>query len=118
MLGDLDVLVLDCQAGGATPAYGDLLEIGWARVTASGTPSIHAHWIVPRTDRNVPRPIRELTGWSEEHIAESIPEVDAWRAVAAEAARMTPFPAPTVIHYARFELPFLRDLHARLGEGP
>ena len=29
-LAELRVLALDCQAGGATPAHGDLLELGWA----------------------------------------------------------------------------------------
>ncbi len=35
-LADLDVLVLDCQSTGATPAQGALLEIGWTQTRASG----------------------------------------------------------------------------------
>ena len=29
-IADLHILVLDCQATGANPQQGDLLEIGWA----------------------------------------------------------------------------------------
>ena len=37
----------------------------------------------------------------------------------AEAARpVAPAPVPLVIHFARFEEPFLRALHARHGSGP
>ena len=40
----------------------------------------------------------------------------AWRELADDAARLTPQPAPTVIHFARFEQPFLRILAG--GEPP
>ena len=117
LLRTLDVLVLDCQAGGATPAYGDLLELGWAICGGEGIAGpIHDHWIIPRTDRRVPRAIRDLTGWSEACVAQAIDEQAAWanlRETIAANAR----PMPTLIHYARFELPFLRDLHLRLDSG-
>ncbi len=35
---------------------------------------------------------------------------DAWSQLADQAARLTPQPAPTVIHFAQFEQPFLRTL--------
>ncbi len=110
-LRDLDVLVVDCQAGGATPAYGDLLELGWARCGASGTSAVNAHWIARETDRPVPRAVRQLTGWSER--CGGIAPHDAWRRMLADAGAP---PAPTVIHWARFELPFLRRLHETSGE--
>src|SRR4029079_14792213 len=114
-LRDLDVIVLDCQAGGATPAYGDLLEMGWARCSASGVAgTVRAHWIVPRTDRPIPRPVRALTGWDESCLEGALDERAAWAALRADAAAVGA-PAPAVIDSARFELPFLRDLHARLG---
>jgi DNA polymerase-3 subunit epsilon len=120
-LRDLDVLVLDCQAGGATPAYGDLLELGWAVCVRGELEHVHGHWIVPRTERRVPGPIRELTGWSEKCVAQAVPEQRAWAELAGDIERLAvqhPLArAPAVIHYARFELPFLRDLHERLGSG-
>jgi DNA polymerase-3 subunit epsilon len=119
-LRDLRVLALDCQAGGATPAYGDLLELGWAVSNIGGIVGpVRSHWIVPRTGRKVPRPIRELTGWSEACLAEAIDEAVAWRAlhddIAEAGALQHDGRVPTVIHYARFELPFLHDLHGRAG---
>jgi DNA polymerase III subunit epsilon len=113
----LPVLALDCQAAGASPAYGDLIELGWAVCTNDGVASpVHSRWIVPRTDRPIRRPIRELTGWSEACLAESVEEHEVWRALREEMARIAT-PAPAVIHFARFELSFLRDLHERSGGG-
>src|SRR6185436_20844686 len=40
----------------------------------------------------------------------------AWRELSSEAARLAMQPAPTVIHFARFEQPFLRALAG--GEPP
>jgi DNA polymerase-3 subunit epsilon len=40
----------------------------------------------------------------------------AWRELVDDAARLAPQPAPTVIHFARFEQPFLRNLAG--GEPP
>jgi DNA polymerase-3 subunit epsilon len=118
-LADLDVLALDCQASGATPAHGDLLEIGWAICGREGLRApIKQRFVIPRTERRVPAAVRELTGWSEACIAESVPEHAAWTELRQDmelvAARNGGWPVPAVIHYARFELPFLRDLHERL----
>jgi DNA polymerase III subunit epsilon len=118
LLHELPVLFLDCQASGATPAYGDLLELGWAVGDGRALRGpIRSHWVVPRSERGVRRAVRELTGWSEACVAESVHEGELWRALgeAAAAVRGELSAAPTVIHYARFELPFLRDLHERLA---
>jgi len=119
-LFELPVLALDCQAAGATPAHGDLLEIGWAVCSQAGiSGEVHSQWIVPRTRRPIRRAVRELTGWSESCIEEAVDEGRAWTQL-SEAFTMSPgVPAgtPTVIHFARFELPFLRELHGRHGRG-
>lgn len=119
-LRDLRVLVLDCQAGGATPAHGDLLELGWALLDPRAPESeAHSYWLRRRTGRPVSRAVRELTGWSESCLEQAISEEDAWAALGRSLASLrgahTDAPVPTVIHFARFELPFLRDLHERLG---
>jgi DNA polymerase-3 subunit epsilon len=119
-LRDLEVLALDGQASGATPAYGDLIELGWAVCTAQDglVGPVQSRWIVPRTDRPIARAVRELTGWSEACLAEALGERAAWTLLRAELERDfggQPRPAvPTVIHFARFETRFLRDLHQRL----
>ena len=74
-LRELEVLALDCQAGGSTPAYGDLLELGWAGCTGAGLAGpVWSRWIVPRTDRPIPWAVRELTGWSEACVEQAIGE--------------------------------------------
>lgn len=112
-LSELEVLVLDCQASGASPAHGDLLEVGWAVVSASAGIVVptEARWVVPRTNRPISRPVRELTGWSDAALSLAIPESEAWEALRRQAEKS---PA-TVIHWSRFELAFLRDLHARVA---
>lgn len=119
-LRDIAVLALDCQAAGATPAYGDLLELGWAVCASAGEPGpVQSRFVVPRTRRPIRRAVRELTGWSEACIAEAVEEREAWALLREDMAQWTlagRVPVPTVIHFARFELAFLRDLHERLGE--
>jgi DNA polymerase III subunit epsilon len=119
-LSQLDVFAIDCQAGGATPDHGDLLELGWARCPASGESEPRSSWIVPRTSRRVGRAVRELTGWSEACVAEAVEDQQAWAALRDEASPSLARAAgiPTVIHFARFELTFLRELHERCGGGP
>src|SRR5215208_7005063 len=119
-LDEIQVLVLDCQASGATPAYGDLIELGWTSCTgAKAVDPVRSHWIVPRTDRPIRPPIRELTGWTEACISEAIEDTVAWAELRKDALRIMRESArpsaPTVIHFARFELGFLRELHQRLG---
>jgi len=112
---------VDCQAAGATPVHGDLLELGWAFCSEAGLHEpIRAHWIRPRTERPITRAVRMLTGWSEARLAEAVHDHEAWAALRGELAAIHADPqtagtvgVPTLIHYARFELPFLRDLHAR-----
>ena len=116
-LCDLEVLVLDCQAAGATPDHGDLLELGWGFCGPDGLIApIDAHWIARQSERPIPRAVRELTGWSEACASEAIAQAEAWsRLSAALNARSHGQPMPTVIHFARFEQRFLEALHARLG---
>jgi DNA polymerase-3 subunit epsilon len=119
-LCDLLVLALDAQASGATPSHGDLLELGWAVCSSQGLAEpVKSHWIAPRSQRPIPRAVRELTGWSEECVALSVEERAAWASLGDATARWIAEgkTIPTVIHFARFEVTFLRDLHQRLGEG-
>lgn len=100
------VLFLDGQAGGATPAHGDLLELAWAQ----GSGPVTARNIVPV--RPVSAMVRKLTGWSETMLATSVDPLAAWSEL---VGMLGPGPVPAVIHYARFELPFLQELHARVA---
>ena len=117
MLTELEVLVVDCQASGATPVHGALLELGWAVAGPAAATSIEACWVTPPEGTRVSRPVRELTGWTESCLATALPPQQAWSRLSSAAAATGRSPAPCVIHFARFEHGFLEDLHRRFGEG-
>ena len=111
-LSQLEVLVVDCQATAAAPR-GHLVEIGWARVRKTIT---HAHscLIVLPEGEQIPPAVARITGISEHMLRDAVERQLAWRALSDQAATLTQQPAPTVIHYARFEQPFLRTSGAGL----
>jgi DNA polymerase-3 subunit epsilon len=107
-LSQLEVLVVDCQATAAAPR-GHLLEIGWARIRTTMTQA-HAR-LVTRPERAcIPPAVARITGISENMTRDGVDAQVAWRELSDEAARLTQQPAPTIIHFARFERPFLRSL--------
>jgi DNA polymerase-3 subunit epsilon len=107
-LSQLEVLVIDCQATAAAPR-GHLLEIAWAR---SCTTIRHprAHLIALSSDEKIPPAVARITGLSQTMMRGGVDARLAWRELAADAAGLSAQPAPTVIHFARFERPFLRTL--------
>ncbi len=113
-LADLDVLIIDCQTTGASPAFGSVLELGWGVTRASDaeTRALQAHWITLPQGHSVPLQVQKLTGYDPMHVPDGISDGDAWQRLRSTVASST-F-APTAIHYARFELSFLRDWAARL----
>jgi len=112
-LAGLDVLVLDCQATGASPAFGHVLEMGWGVVRAGEDQprACEAHWIALPEGHTVPGQIRKLTGWQPDAAQTAIADGEAWRRLRSAVPDTAPI--PTAIHYARFELPFLREWAAR-----
>jgi len=107
-LSALDVLVVDCQATAAAPR-GHLLEIGWARAGPSAS-EVHARLIALPAGEDIPAAVSRITGISEAMAREGVNAGAAWRELADAAAAFAPHPAPTIIHFARFEQPFLRAL--------
>jgi DNA polymerase-3 subunit epsilon len=111
-LSQVEVLVVDCQATAAAPR-GHLLEIGWAQVRNTVTHP-HACLIALPEGEEIPPAVSRITGISEHMMRASVDRQLAWRALCYQAASLTQQPAPTVIHFARFEQPFLRTLAAGL----
>jgi hypothetical protein len=112
-LSRLGVWVIDCQTTGASPAHGVVLEIGWGRCTADSPHVEHAesHWVaLPRGERVSSR-VRELTGFDETLATVSLEPAEVWRRLRAAMAHATRVPA--AIHFAPFELAFLRDWASR-----
>jgi DNA polymerase III subunit epsilon len=107
-LSQLDVLVVDCQATAAAP-NGHLLEIGWARAGTTVTRA-HARLIALPNGEHIPPAVSRLTGISERMVQGGVEAQAAWRELVSEAASLGRQPAPTVVHFSRFEQPFLRML--------
>src|SRR6187397_431800 len=110
-LSQLEVVVVDCQATAAAPR-GHLLEIGWARVLGTTITHAHASLIALPEGEQIPPAVARITGISEQMIRAAVDGRCAWRELTDQAATLTQQPAPTVIHFARFEQPFLRTLAA------
>jgi DNA polymerase-3 subunit epsilon len=110
-LSHLEVLVIDCQATAAAPR-GHLLEIGWARVLRTTMTHAHASLIALPDGKQIPPAVARITGISEHMMRSAVDGHHAWSELSDQAASLTQQPAPTVIHFAQFEQPFLRTLAA------
>ncbi|MEM6292195.1 MAG: GIY-YIG nuclease family protein, partial [Myxococcota bacterium] len=106
-LRDLEVLVLDAQATGASPAHGHLLELGWAWTTASRESlRVQAHLLALPDEATLPRIITRVTGIEQADLDDAA-DVDAiWDGFVDECSARAP--ARAVIHCARFEHSFLQ----------
>ena len=116
-LAGLQVLALDCQATGASPAFGHVLELGWSVVGPQDAPA-EAHWIALPPGHLVPAQVRKLTGYDPRAVPEpALADHEAWRRIREAMPGIDPIPA--VIHFARFELAFLRSWASRFEpDGP
>lgn len=104
-LSQLEVLVVDCQATAAAPR-GHLLEIGWVQAGANRREAQARLIALPNGER-IPPAVARLTGISERMVQDGVDASAVWRELSSEAATLAIQPAPTVIHFARFEQPFL-----------
>lgn len=116
-LSQLEVLIVDCQTSGASPALGSVLELGWCVARADDPQretQAEAHWILPRPGERISTQVRQLTGFHESVLETALSPEAAWQRLRAAAPGA---PAPSAIHFARFELSFLRDWAERFEQG-
>jgi DNA polymerase-3 subunit epsilon len=120
ILKDLKILALDCQTTGANPDKGHLLEIGWLPARASLPEK--SKILQPRTylihlpaKAVIPRAVQRITGITDESLQTAASAKIVWKHLAKTAKKVMfgnqAVVCPTVIHFARFEEPFLRELH-------
>jgi DNA polymerase III subunit epsilon len=116
-LADIKVLIVDCQTTGASPTHGSVLELGWC-VASVNEPELEqaaeAHWITPPPGERISAQVRQLTGFEESVLGSALAPDDAWRRL---RALTNGAPMPAAIHFARFELSFLRDWSERFEPG-
>lgn len=107
-LRDEPVLVLDAQATGASPAHGQLLELGWGWGSARDPElQTQAHLLSQPEGEGLPKIITRVTGITDAALAHARPMDAVWGELLAECAPRAPVRA--VIHCARFELSFLQS---------
>ena len=118
-LDDLHILALDCQTTGAHPGNGHLLEIGWVKARASAMEKPEdlqpeAYLFKLPAEDEIPRSVKRITGITEEDLEAASAPKKIWRKLARVtqdvAATHHSAICPAVIHFSRFEEPFLRDL--------
>ena len=124
-LSTLPVLFVDCQATGATPKHGSLLEVAWCVSSASAADAVSAHiegYLVRLPGGvGIPRRVSDVTGITREHLSRARKPKAVWArlAMAARAARSRHATGvPTVAHWARFERAFLAELRERFPDEP
>jgi DNA polymerase-3 subunit epsilon len=94
--------------------------MGWMSVSASapkipGPSPAHAYLNRLPADAKIPRAVARITGISDESLVAALPSQTIWQhlmktvrdIISANQLAV----CPTVIHFARFEEPFLRNLH-------
>jgi DNA polymerase III epsilon subunit-like protein len=121
-LTNLQILTLDCQTTGANPGKGHLLEIGWlpTRASAADNPAmtgLQVYLVRLPADAAIPRAVERITGISNDSTTAGLSSARVWGHLIETAQKITagnPSAAcPLVIHFARFEEPFLRQLHQK-----
>ena len=119
-LESLPVLIFDCQATGPNPEKNFLLEAAWKVLDPDGETALditgsQSCLVKSPPDAEIPWRIERLTGIGVEQTACGVDEKEAWVRLMASAdlvrRRVSGDLCPMVIHYARFEDPFLRYLH-------
>ena len=123
-LAGLPVLLLDAQATAADPARGALARdrLG-AVVGGRGPRAARRRGDRPRRGaaargRRCRPPWPGSPGCGTAEWARGIAPALVWERLRRAAERVAPPPVPAVVHFARFEEPFLRALHERHGTGP
>jgi DNA polymerase-3 subunit epsilon len=124
-LARLPVLLLDAQATAGDPRRGALLEIGWTWWSASEAhelpaSEVSALVVAAPPGTGLPPAVARITGLCTAQWERGVPPARAWESIrrAAGGLGSAAGPVPAVIHFARFEEPFLRTLHERHGAGP
>src|SRR5262249_43380866 len=72
----------------------------------------HARLIALPDGEQIPPAVARITGISAQMMRSAVDGRHAWSELSDQAASLTQQPAPTVIHFAQFEQPFLRPLAA------
>ena len=125
-LENLNVLVIDCQATNANPEKGQILEIGWGVTQASvyhigELPGTETFLLTLPENSDIPRQVTRITGISKDDVSGSSNPAMVWENLIASARKIASAlgreTCPAIIHFARYETPFLWKLHTTYSPG-
>jgi DNA polymerase-3 subunit epsilon len=120
-LAELTVLAIDCQATRGNPRAGHLIEIGWVKTNAAypfdheiTAENARSHLVRIAKRTLVPRQFFQITGITPDEQKEASSRKIIWHNLyqaAKQPAAENQGMCPAVIHYKRYEEPYLRQLH-------
>jgi len=120
------VLFLDCQTTGANPGKGAVIEIGWARSDFSRdndavTVPADSYLLKLPAGQELPARVQAITGIAPSDLDSGHEPGEIWArlvAIAGEIAHANRLDkCPLVIHFAKFETPFLIHFHDKYSDG-
>jgi DNA polymerase III epsilon subunit-like protein len=116
MLESSCVVFLDCQTSGTQPSRGAPIELAWTfesfDAPFENAVTVESSLVALPPDRNWSKQTERITGISEAEL-ENAPTAELiWERFLTQLNLNSPIAA--IIHYARFELSFLRPLHQKL----
>lgn len=123
-LDGLPVLLIDCQASGASPKHGHLIDIAWAVTTASalaaGEELECSSTLVALPDEvTLPRKIERMTGISAQMLSSAPSFAEVARSLSEELLDFVGEDGHVMLvpvaHYARYERPFVEQLLEEVG---
>jgi DNA polymerase-3 subunit epsilon len=125
-LESLNALFIDIQTTGANPEKGDIIEIGWAKTETfsygvADPKGIETFLIKLPEGQKIPKRTQSITGICEKDLTSGFNLCDVWKKLLgcaesiAQSNKMKK--CPTIIHFAKFERPFLRNLHKQNTPG-
>jgi DNA polymerase-3 subunit epsilon len=120
-LTDLAVLAIDCQATHSNPAIGHLAELSWVKTQAVHpfdhemiTENVKTHLVKSGRNVQLPKQFVRMTGIKPEEMKEATPKKAIWQKLyrtAEKTASENQGICPAIIHFSRYEIPYLQQLH-------
>jgi len=121
-LDKLNFLVLDCQATGPTPETHHLLEIGWTVANLSRpNPNFVLTCFTCKLPEGgkIPAAVTRVTGIEPEDLKSGRSQASIWKKLQRLSKKICQAngttKCPTIIHFARYEEPFLLHLHQKFS---
>ncbi|MGD9201268.1 MAG: exonuclease domain-containing protein, partial [Chitinispirillia bacterium] len=119
-LKELDAVIFDCQATGQNPDSGIILELGWKSINSSlmfGNANSYSELVNPGDVLKIPNRVLKITGISKDDLMNGSKIEEVWsKFIAFVKKEKNTLNCPIIIHYARFEKPWLKVLYKRYSK--